>query len=236
MGIVPNAILQFFSKDANLAALKNILGFTPRNLSIYEQALVHRSSNSEVEQNNERLEFLGDAVLGSIVGEYLYKKYPAQGEGFLTDMRSKIVNRVTLNDIALRIGLKQIVKYNKSDVFLRKSQIFGNALEALIGAVYQDRGYIVTKKFIQTRIIAVFVDLDALEQEEANLKNKLIGWANKNKHNISFDLLEEKLEGKKRFFTIGIALDQQIVSSAVASSKKEASKRAAKSAIEVLGI
>jgi ribonuclease III len=236
MGFVPEAILNYFSTDANIVALKNILGFTPSNIAVYYQALVHRSFGAEVEENNERLEFLGDAILGAIVGEYLFKKYPTAGEGFLTDMRSKIVNRVTLNDIAMRIGLNQIVKYNRNDLFLRKSQIFGNALEALIGAVYRDKGYSVARNFIQQRIIAVFVDLDALEQEEANLKNKLIGWANKNKHSIAFETLDERLEGKKRIFTIGIALNEEIICTGQASSKKEASKLAAKTAVAKLGL
>jgi ribonuclease III len=232
--LIPNIILNLFSKSSNVVALENILGFSPSNIGIYEIALRHSSTN--IADNNERLEFLGDAILGAIVGEYLFKKYPLQGEGFLTEMRSKIVNRATLNQIAIKIGLKQIIEYNQNDHYLRNSQIFGNALEALIGAVYQDKGYIKTKLFVQRRIINMYVDLDALELEESNLKNKLIGWANKQKKEIAFVMLDERLEGKKRIFEIGIQIDNEVVCKAQSSNKKEASKQAAKIAIELLGI
>jgi ribonuclease III len=234
--LVPNVILQFFTKDEHVKQLENLLGFSVGKITLYELALCHRSSNSTSTDNNERLEYLGDAMLGAIIGEYLYKKYPTQPEGFLTEMRSKIVNRQSLNDIALRLGLKQIVKYNKSDQHLRSSQIFGNALEALIGAIYIDKGYPVTRKFIQSKIISLYVDMDSLEMEESNLKNKLIGWANKNKQQISFVVVDEVLDNRKRIFTIGVQLDDQLICKASATNKKEASKRAAKEALDVLGI
>ncbi len=236
MRLVPNIILQYFVKDSRVELLQNILGFKPGIIALYELALIHRSNSLLEESNNERLEFLGDAILGAVVGEYLYKKYPKQPEGFLTDMRSKIVNRATLNDIAVKIGLKQIVKYNRNDQYLRSSQIFGNALEALIGAIYVDKGFIKTKQFIQHSIIKIYIDLDALELEESNLKNKLIGWANKNKRHIEFQLLSESIEGKRRSFVMGITIDHEIICQASASNKKEASKRAAKDAIDKLGI
>jgi ribonuclease III len=234
--LVPNIILQYFVKDSRVQLLQNILGFSPSTIALYELALIHRSNNIAEDSNNERLEFLGDAILGAIVGEYLYKKYPKQPEGFLTDMRSKIVNRVTLNEIAVKIGLKQIVKYNRNDQHLRSSQIFGNALEALIGAIYVDKGFAKTKQFIQNNIIRIYIDLDALELEESNLKNKLIGWANKNKKVIAFELLEETLEGKRRNFVMGITIDGEMICKSNAPNKKEASKRAAKEAIVKLAI
>jgi ribonuclease III len=234
--LVPNIILQYFVKDSRVALLQNMLGFTPSNIALYELALVHRSNNNAEDSNNERLEFLGDAILGAIVGEYLYKKYPKQPEGFLTEMRSKIVNRATLNSIAIKIGLKQIVKFNRNDMHLRSSQIFGNALEALIGAIYVDKGFAKTKQFIQQNIIKIYIDLDALELEDANLKNKLIGWANKQKKQIEFTVLNEVIDGKRRTFDIGILLDGELICQAGAPNKKEASKRAAKLAIEQLDI
>jgi ribonuclease III len=234
--LVPNIILQYFVKDSRVALLQNMLGFTPSNIALYELALIHRSNNIAEDSNNERLEFLGDAILGAIVGEYLYKKYPKQPEGFLTEMRSKIVNRATLNSIAIKIGLKQIVKFNRNDMHLRSSQIFGNALEALIGAIYVDKGFAKTKQFIQQHIIKIYIDLDALELEDANLKNKLIGWANKQKKQIEFTVLHETIDGKRRTFDIGILLDGELICQAGAPNKKEASKRAAKLAIEQLDI
>ena len=127
--------------------LNNVLGFTPGDIALYKTALSHRSVREGADENNERLEFLGDAVLSSIVAHYLFRKYPYKGEGFLTEMRSKMVNRQKLNDIALKMGLKKITFYNKFDNSLKISQIFGNTLEALIGAVFLDKGYAGTQKW-----------------------------------------------------------------------------------------
>jgi ribonuclease III len=234
---LPAFISNYFIKDASLLHLCNVIGFMPGNKHLYNIALTHRSSlSADPSLNNERLEYLGDAVLGAIVGEYLYKKYPTQTEGFLTDMRSKIVNRSTLNDIAIKLGLKLLVKYNKSELFLKNSQIFGNALEALIGAIYIDKGYNVTKHFIQQKIVTIYINMDALEAEEGNQKNKLIGWANKNRKQIEFTFIEQRLEGRKRIFEVGVLLDNEMVITATAGTKKEASKRAATLALEMLGV
>ncbi|RYG23549.1 MAG: ribonuclease III, partial [Chitinophagaceae bacterium] len=119
---------------------------------------MHRSKIEELAQNNERLEFLGDAILGSIIAEYLFKRYPGQPEGYLTELRSRIVRRETLNNVAMRMGLHKLVQYNKNDRGLSRSHIFGNALEALIGAVYLDRGFTRTRKFILDQIIKPYVD------------------------------------------------------------------------------
>ena len=118
--------------------LRNVLGFAPGNLHLYKTALSHRSIREGSDENNERLEFLGDAVLSSLVGHYLFMRYPYKDEGFLTEMRSKMVNRNKLNDIALKMGLKKITFYNKFDSSLKISQIFGNTLEAVVGAVADD--------------------------------------------------------------------------------------------------
>ena len=120
--------------------LKNVLGIKPGNALLYRTALSHRSVKETADENNERLEYLGDAVLSAIVADYLFKRYPYKGEGFLTEMRSKMVNRQQLNDIALKMGLKKLTFYNKFDNSLKGSQIFGNTLEALVGAVYLDKG------------------------------------------------------------------------------------------------
>ena len=128
----------FFSQTKNREfkkQLTNVLGFTPGDIALYKTALSHRSVREGADENNERLEFLGDAVLSSVIAHYLFRKYPYKGEGFLTEMRSKMVNRQMLNDIALKMGLKKITFYNKYDNSLKVSQIFGNTLEALIGAV-----------------------------------------------------------------------------------------------------
>ena len=132
-------IKHFFSPNKQLLLqLEHLLGYTPTHLPYYQLALMHRSRIEELAHNNERLEFLGDAILGSIVAEYLFKKYPNQSEGYLTEMRSRIVRRETLNSVALRMGLQKLVQYNQADKSLSRSHIFGNALEALVGAVYID--------------------------------------------------------------------------------------------------
>jgi ribonuclease III len=234
---VPQIILQLFTQDEQVKRLQNILGYTPGQLILYEMAFCHSSiQEDKVNDNNERLEFLGDAILGAVISEYLYKKYPKQPEGFLTEMRSKIVNRQSLNTIAIKLGLKEFLKYNKQDNYLKSSQIFGNALEALIGAIYIDKGYLVTKKFICNQLISLYVDVDILEGEETNLKNKLIGWGGRNKKKVEFVLIQENYDGKKRTFSIGVEVDGKLVCQAEANNKKEASKRAAKAALVILEV
>ncbi|HMG83579.1 MAG TPA: ribonuclease III domain-containing protein, partial [Ferruginibacter sp.] len=141
MEFLNNIIPGFKKKKEFKKQLSNVLGFTPGDLKLYKTALSHRSVREGADENNERLEFLGDAVLSSIVAHYLFMKYPYKGEGFLTEMRSKMVNRQQLNDIGVKMGLKKITIYNRHDNSLKISQIFGNTLEALIGAVYLDKKY-----------------------------------------------------------------------------------------------
>jgi ribonuclease-3 len=234
---IPDFIVQFFTRESSLYRdLQTMLGFTPGNLALYEMALCHRSNSSGSTENNERLEFLGDAILGAIIGEHLFIKYPTRAEGYLTDMRSKIVNRRTLNHIALKIGLKHLMKFNDQDYHLRESLIFGNALEALIGAIYLDKGYAKTRTFVRKRVLKPFVDMEDLETQEANTKNKLIGWASKQGQSIDFVLVEEKLERGRKKFTMGVRLGDQIVATSTAGNKKEASKNAADEAFRKLNI
>lgn len=216
--------------------LEHLLGFTPNHLPYYQLALMHRSRIEELAQNNERLEFLGDAILGSIVAEYLFKKYPYQPEGYLTEMRSRIVRRETLNNVALRMGLHKLVQYNQNDRGLSRSHIFGNALEALIGAVYLDQGFAKTRKFIMNQVIKPYINIQELESTDTNYKNKLLSWAQKNSHTLTFDTLEEKMEGARKVFTIGIILNDEQVATGTGYNKKEAGQVAAQKAIEVLGI
>lgn len=188
------------------------------------------------EENNERLEYLGDAVLSSIIAHYLFRIYPYKEEGFLTEMRSKMVNRHKLNEIAVKMGLKKITIYNKFDNGLKVSQIFGNTLEAIVGAVYLDRGYERTTQWVERRIILPYLIADELESIDINVKNKLYGWANKNGRALEFELLEEKMEGGRRLFTIGATVDGEVVSQGKGFNKKDASQIAAQLAVEKLGI
>ncbi|MEO6490394.1 MAG: ribonuclease III [Ferruginibacter sp.] len=230
----------FFENDLKKKEFKkqlnNVLGFTPGDVSLYKTALSHRSVREGADENNERLEFLGDAVLSSIIAHYLFKKYPYKGEGFLTEMRSKMVNRQKLNEIALKMGLKKITFYNKFDNALKISQIFGNTLEALIGAVFLDKGYKKTQRWVEEYIIYPHLFTDDLEGVEINIKNRLYGWANKNGKALEFETLEEKFENGRRLFTIGATVDGELVSQAKGYNKKDASQIAAQMAVEKLGL
>jgi ribonuclease-3 len=151
------------SSDSFEKQVENVLGIKPGNVSLYTTALSHRSIKEGADENNERLEYLGDAILSTIVADYLFKKYPYKGEGFLTEMRSKMVNRQQLNDLAIKIGLKKITLYNKYDGSLKTSQIFGNTLEALVGAVYLDKGYRKTQRWVQKHMIIPHLYVDDLD-------------------------------------------------------------------------
>ena len=233
-------ILNLFSRPSKLKDFKNqlinILGYIPGNITLYKTALSHRSVREGADENNERLEFLGDAVLSSIIAHYLFRKYPYKGEGFLTEMRSKMVNRQKLNEIALKMGLKKITFYNKADNALKISQIFGNTLEALIGAVYLDKGYKKTQRWVEEYIIMPHLFADDLEGIEINIKNKLYGWANKNGKSVEFATLDESVENGRRLFTIAATVDGQIISQAKGFNKKDAGHIAAQLAVEKLGL
>lgn len=224
------------SGDSFRRQLKNVLGFSPGNLSLYKTALSHRSVREGADQNNERLEFLGDAVLSSVVAHCLFMKYPYREEGFLTEMRSKMVNRQQLNDIGVKMGLKKITIYNKQDNSLRASQIFGNTLEALIGAVYLDKGYARTRKWVEKTIIATHMFLEDLEGVDINIKNKLYAWANRNGKVLEFETLREKFESGRRQFTIAAMVDGEMLAEGKGFNKKDASHAAARLAVEKLGL
>lgn len=216
--------------------LQNVLGLKPGNIDLYTTALSHRSVKEGADENNERLEYLGDAILSAIVADYLFKKYPYKGEGFLTEMRSKMVNRAQLNDLALKMGLKKITLYNKFDGSLKGSQIFGNTLEALVGAVYLDKGYRKTHRWVLKQMIIPHLYVDDLESIDINLKNKLIGWASKNGKVLAFVTLDEKLETNRRVFTIAAVIDGEQIAIGKGFNKKDASQIAAQVAIEKLAL
>jgi ribonuclease-3 len=182
------------------------------------------------------LEYLGDAILSALVADYLFKRYPYKEEGFLTEMRSKMVNRQQLNDIALRMGLKKVTFFNKTDASLKVSHIFGNTLEALVGAIYLDIGYKKTNKWVLDYIILPHMFMDDLEILEINHKNKLYGWANKNGKVLEFETLNEKLENGRRLFTVAAVVDGQAVAEGKAFNKKDASQIASQVAVEKLAI
>lgn len=230
------ALLRKKSDAALKKELKNILGFSPINLTLYKTALTHRSLSENVDENNERLEYLGDAVLSALIADYLFKRYPYQGEGFLTEMRSKMVNRQQLNDVAVKMGIKRIARFNRLDGSLKTSHIFGNALEALVGAIYLDGGYKKTCRWVFDYVITPHMFMDEIESKEINHKNKLYGWANRNGKYLEFKTIDERLEGGRRLFTVAAVVEGETVSQGRAFNKKDASQIAASLALNVLGI
>ena len=225
-----------FRKSEFEKSVDMLIGYRSTKMVLFHTAFNHRSLKENPSENNERMEFLGDAIISSVVAEYLFKKYPYKGEGFLTEMRSKMVNRQQLNHIAIQMGLKKMTRFNKLDGGLKSSQIFGNTLEALVGAIYLDKQYEFTKKWIIEKMIQPYLFMDELEQIDINIKNKIIGWALKQGKQIDFVLADETLEGRRRLFTINIVIDGEVITSQKGFTKKDASQTAAQKAIEILQI
>lgn len=217
-----------------------MVGSKPFNLSLYKLAIKHSSVAEEsingLKISNERLEFLGDAVLGTIVAEFLFKKFPYRDEGFLTETRSRIVNREALNQISMKIGLSKLVNQEMEgrNISSHKS-IYGDTLEALVGAIYLDRGYAFTKSFIIKRIIIHF-DLDDIINTTTNFKSKLIEWAQKEGKEIDFNLVS--VSGNQRFkeFLVDIKIQNKIVAQGKGATKKKAEQEASKNTCEKLNI
>ena len=213
-----------------------ILGFYPRNIRLYEQALLHKSTAVRSEKgrplNNERLEFLGDAILDAIVGDIVYQHFEGKREGFLTNTRSKIVQRETLNKLAVEIGLDKLIKYSTRSSS-HNSYMYGNAFEAFIGAIYLDRGYECCKQFMQKKIIEPYIDLDKLSRKEVNFKSKLIEWSQKNKMEVSFELIEQFLDKENNpVFQTEVRIEGILGGAGTGYSKKESQQNAAQMALK----
>jgi ribonuclease III len=222
-------------------SLKNLLGFVPGNLSLYRLAFRHKSVAQSVKKgvknSNERLEFLGDAVLGSVVAEVLFKLYPYEDEGFLTELRSKIVNRVNLNQLARKLGFDQLIQYDNRMVnTTRQGSLLGDAFEALVGAIYLDKGYDFTRNFLVNHIIKSHIDIHRLEQTETNFKSKLIEWCQRHGKDITFELIENKDGESNKLFTVQASIDGEIMGQGKEFNKKNAEKLAAERACEALSI
>lgn len=225
-----------FSRNRKLVRkLTPILGFVPTRIRLYEMAFIHRSASIVLPDgeviNNERLEFLGDAILDTIVAEYLFHQFPNKDEGFLTKMRSKMVKRKHLNLLAYRMGLNQLIISHTNPVNLSK-HLYGNAFEALVGAIFLDKGYKKTFTFI-TRIINRYVDIEKLRRSESDYKSKLIEWAQKNKIEVVFDTHEElnSLNHMPHFVSVIKVMNEELGRGA-GNSKKESEQKASKMALE----
>lgn len=229
-----------FRKEKELySSLYQILGFYPKDIRFYKQALLHKSSSVKSEQgkwiNNERLEFLGDAILDAIVGDIVFRRFEGKKEGFLTNARSKIVQRETLNKVAIEIGLHKLIKYSVHSNNSHNSNMCGNAFEALIGAIYLDRGYDCCMQFMQHRILDKYISVDSIAYKEVNFKSKLIEWTQKNKVGISFELLEQGSESDGTpIFSSQVFLQGIQCGIGKGYSKKESQQTAAKETLEML--
>ncbi len=217
-------------------AIKNIFGYYPKNVAIYKLAFRHKSmatsANNGFRQCNERLEYLGDAVLGSIVADFLFKKFPFKDEGFLTEARSRIVSRTNLNMLSKKLGFNNLIHASKESG-ISNSSILGDAFEAFIGAVYLDRGYSFTRDMVIRYVIQTHLDIDELIERDLNFKSKIIEWAQKEKTKIQYKLIQEAENSKKgKLYTVELMIDGETAGKGQDYSIKKAEQHASQEAWE----
>lgn len=238
MSVIKNILNSRSSRGGNFfMALTKIMGFKPRNISYYKKAFTHRSLNKKDEEGNainfERMEFLGDAMLSAVIASHLFKEVPGGNEGYLTKMRSKIVSRKHLNELGRDLDLIKHIQTNISKEQFGVN-IHGNLFEALIGAIYLDRGYRYCKKFIYERVIHPYVDIEQLEGTVISYKGLLIEWCQKEKKNFSFEVYEDTGVDELKHFAVKLRIEDRVVAKARATSKKKAEEKASKRAYYAL--
>ena len=213
--------------------IKKIIGFTPANIKFYEKAFTHRSTNKLDEEgfpmNYERLEFIGDSILSTVIACYLYNEVPTGDEGYLTKMRSKIVSREHLNELGKDLDLIKFVE-SKVQVQHFGENIHGNIFEALVGAIFLDKGYEACNKFIHKRVIAPYVDIAKLEGKVISYKSLVIEWCQKEKRQFFFDVYDDNGIDGQRYFGVKLSIDEKVIAKSRATSKKKAEEIAAKRA------
>ncbi len=221
----------YFSSDKKLfLSLKNILGFYPKNIRLYKQCLRHRSASVTLkdgaDNSNERLEFLGDAVLGAAVAHYLFRKFPFKDEGFLTKIRSRIVSRANLNSLSRKLGLFDMMEVKRENEQIYKSA-GGDALEAFIGAIYLDKGYTAAQAFVIDKLIKLHLDLEEILNTDKDFKSKLVEWSQKEKRVIRYEVAAEKGGGISKYYVIDLYVDEVKQTTGNGNSKKSAEQHAA---------
>lgn len=235
-----NSFKRKSDKDKRLiTAIQTIVGSKPLNLSLYKLAIVHRSraktNDKGLIESNERLEYLGDAVLGAIVADFLFKKYPFKDEGFLTTVRSRIVNRESLNMLGKKVGLNQLVQYDKSKKSkLSHKSLYGDTLEALIGAVYLDHGYRFCQNFVLDKLIVPYFDIAEVASSDPNYKSKIIEFAQKVNKKVRFDIVDVTTDKHHKEFTAQVFLDDKPLATGHGHSKKKAEQDASQKSCELL--
>lgn len=236
IGVV-NYLRYLFSSDKKfIKKIKSIIGTYPSNIEIYKLSLTHSSNpkNGELIPNNERLEFLGDSVLGTVVADYLFKKYPYKDEGFLTEIRSRIVNGDTCEMLAFKIGIKKIIDEQRGKNQMYR-YVYGDAFEAFLGAIFLDKGFDFTKNYIQS-VIKTHLQIESIVNTTVNFKSKLIEWAQAETKTFKFEIAEEKKSGNITEFLVYVYIDELLIAEAKGSSKKKAEQYAAQKACIELNI
>lgn len=217
--------------------ISDIIGYKPQNISHFEEAFTHRSLNAKDDKGNtisyERLEFLGDAMLSSIIAEYLFRKVPHGNEGYLTKMRSKVVSREHLNELGKDLDLLELLKskMNKSNF---GDNVYGNVFEALVGAIFLDKGYPACEKFVYDRVIIPYIDIERLEGYIISYKSLLIEWCQKQKKNFKYQVYEDTGNDEAKHFAVKLRIDNKVIAKARATSKKKAEEKASKRAFFAL--
>ena len=212
-----------------------LLGFLPGKQSLYEIAFIHKSASNTLKNgqviNNERLEYLGDAILDAVIADYLYTRFPYKNEGFLTQLRAKLVKRKMLNKLADNLGIAPML-VSRTNTDQSKINLMGNAFEALIGAIYLDKGYVRTKRYVIKKVLNKYVDLEKLSRKESDFKSRIIEWAQKSKQEISFVSREDQNEGSNVIhYTAKLILEEMEIGIGSGHSKKEAEQKAAEQAL-----
>lgn len=210
--------------------LYRLLGLVPENYSLYKIAFTHSSFTSEIGTNNERMELLGDAVFDVVVSEYLYHKYPFRNEGFLSEMRAKIVSRKQINLLAKKIGLQHFIETTLSEPALLKSSTIGNAFEALIGAIYLDKGFGKCKRFIERQVLNIHFEVDSLENKVVNFKSKMFHFVQKNDKKIEFITIDEETTEQGKIYTVNLLVDNELIAQGKGFNKKSAEQHASENA------
>lgn len=227
----------YFSSDKQLSQyIKGITGIVPTKLHLYKQAFQHRSKFNAPKENNERLELLGDSILDAVICEHLYKKYPYKEEGFITELRSKIVNRKSLNEVGQRLGLIDQLIFNRKNTNDISKDMAGNTFEALVGAVYLDTNFDATKQFIQKRILQNLIDVEELSQTNTDYKSQIFHYIQREGKTIEFRLLEERSKSKRIYFVIELLINGETIAQGEGFSKKAAEQNAAMNGLNKLGI
>jgi ribonuclease III len=215
-----------------------VCGFYPANVDVYELALTHKSQRvvvNGVQRSYERLEFLGDSILGAIITDFLYRRYPLRDEGFMTQIRSRIVGKELLSKISAKMGLDSLARLNLENNREKKS-IREDLFEALVGAIYMDKGYAVAQKFVLETVIKTYVDFEELEAEDTDYKSRLVRYCQAKKIHLEFVLAKEITHDDKRNMTVELYMNEQLITQSTAFSKKRASQQASQIALNTIGV